>query len=85
MPSDRIIVYRDPIVRFTVFLDRLAAPFQTVVGTTLQYSFAARYLQSSRLRCQLPAGAARGRSPIYRWSQVPDRLIAGIDRRDDLA
>ena len=36
MPNDRIIVYRDPIVRFTVFLDRLAAPFQTVLGTTLQ-------------------------------------------------
>ena len=36
MPGDRIVVYRDPIVRFTVFLDRLAAPFQTVIGTTLQ-------------------------------------------------
>ena len=45
MPNDRIIVYRDPIVRLTVFIDRLAAPFQTVVGSTLQYSFAARYLQ----------------------------------------
>ncbi len=39
MPDDRLIVYRDPIVRFTVFLDRLAAPFQTVLGSTLQYSF----------------------------------------------
>ena len=45
MPNDRIIVYRDPIVRLTVFIDRLAAPFQTTVGSILQYSFAARYLQ----------------------------------------
>jgi polysaccharide export outer membrane protein len=45
MPNDRIIVYRDPIVRLTVFLDRLAAPFQTVVSSTLQYSFMARYLK----------------------------------------
>ncbi len=42
MPNDRIIVYRDPIVRFTVFLDRLAAPFQTVLSTTLQSSFTIR-------------------------------------------
>ena len=46
MPNDRIIVYRDPIVRFTVFLDRLAAPFQTVVGSTLQYSFTIRCRQA---------------------------------------
>jgi polysaccharide export outer membrane protein len=45
MPGDRIIVYRDPIVRLTVFLERLAAPFQTVVGSTLQYSFAARFVK----------------------------------------
>jgi polysaccharide biosynthesis/export protein len=45
MPNDRIIVFRDPIVRLTVFLDRLAAPFQTVVGSTLQYSFAARFVK----------------------------------------
>ena len=82
MPSDRIIVYRDPIVRLTVFIDRLAAPFQTVVGSTLQYSFAARYL--AILKTPLPAAAAHrgGRSPICPWSRVPDRLIAGIDRRD---
>jgi polysaccharide biosynthesis/export protein len=42
MPNDRLIVYRDPIVRLTVFVDRLAAPFQTVLGTILQYSFTAR-------------------------------------------
>jgi polysaccharide export outer membrane protein len=43
MPGDRIIVYRDPIVRLTVFLDRLAAPIQTVMGTILQSSFAIRF------------------------------------------
>jgi len=42
MPGDRIVVYRDPIVRATIFIDRLAAPFQTVVNSVLQYSFAAR-------------------------------------------
>jgi len=45
LPNDRIVVYRDPIVRFTVFLDRLAAPYQTVIGSMLQSSFAFRYLQ----------------------------------------
>ncbi len=42
MPGDRIIVYRDPIVRFTVFLDRLIAPVQAVFGTTLQGAFTVR-------------------------------------------
>ena len=46
MPGDRIVVYRDPIVRVTVFLDRLAAPFQTVLNTTLQYGFTARTIKS---------------------------------------
>jgi polysaccharide export outer membrane protein len=45
LPGDRIIVYRDPIVRLTIFMDRLAAPFQTVLGTTLQYAFTARSLR----------------------------------------
>jgi len=42
MPGDRLMVYRDPIVRTTIFIDRIAAPFQTVVNSVLQYSFAAR-------------------------------------------
>lgn len=42
MPGDRIVVYRDPIVRATVFLDRLAAPFNSVLNGMLQYSFAVR-------------------------------------------
>ena len=46
MPGDRIVVYRDPIVRGTIFIDRLAAPFQTVLNSILQYSFAARSVKS---------------------------------------
>ncbi len=46
MPGDRLVVYRDPIVRTTLFIDRLAAPFQTVVNTMLQYSFMARSVKS---------------------------------------
>lgn len=46
MPGDRIVVYRDPIVRATVFLDRLAAPFQTVINSMLQYGFTARTVKS---------------------------------------
>ena len=46
MPGDRLVVYRDPIVRTTVFLDKLAAPFSTVVNTMMQYSFMARTIKS---------------------------------------
>jgi polysaccharide biosynthesis/export protein len=63
MPGDRIVVYRDPIVRFTILLDRLAAPFQTVLGTTLQYSFTARYLKILQTPVTA-AGAGAARGPI---------------------
>ena len=46
MPGDRVMVYRDPIVRTTVFLDRLAAPFNSVLNSMLQYSFTARSIKS---------------------------------------
>ncbi len=46
MPGDRLVVYRDPIVRATLFIDRIAAPFQTVVNSMLQYSFMARSIKS---------------------------------------
>ena len=46
MPGDRLVVYRDPIVRTTIFIDRLAAPFQTVLNSILQYSFTARSVES---------------------------------------
>ena len=49
MPGDRIVVYRDPIVRTTIFIDRLAAPFQTVLNSMLQYSFTARSIEFLRL------------------------------------
>ncbi len=46
MPGDRLVVYRDPIVRTTLFIDRLAAPFQTVVNSILTYSFTARQVET---------------------------------------
>jgi len=46
MPGDRLVVYRDPIIRGTIFIDRLAAPFQTAINSALQYSFTARSLKS---------------------------------------
>ena len=42
LPGDRVVVFRDPIVRTTIFLDRLAAPFNSVLNSILQYSFTAR-------------------------------------------
>ena len=46
MPGDRLVVYRDPIVRTTVLLDRLAAPFGVVMNNILQYSFTVRSVKS---------------------------------------
>ena len=45
MPGDRLVVYRDPIVRTTIFLDRITAPFQTVLQSILQSSFTIRSVQ----------------------------------------
>jgi polysaccharide biosynthesis/export protein len=61
MPGDRIIVHRDPIVRFTVFLDRIVAPYQAVVGSGLQSAFFFRYLQI--LRTPIGGAAAATRIP----------------------
>jgi polysaccharide biosynthesis/export protein len=66
MPGDRIVVYRDPIVRLTVFIDRLAAPFQTVIGSMLQTAFSIRAVKLSTLPAGGLGGAAgaASRSPI---------------------
>ena len=45
MPGDRLVVYRDPIVRTTVFLNRLAEPFSLVLNQILTYSFTERSLK----------------------------------------
>jgi polysaccharide export outer membrane protein len=58
MPGDRLVVYRDPIVRTTIFIDRLAAPFQTVLNSILQYSFTARSVEFLRLGTRGVGGAA---------------------------
>ena len=60
MPGDRLVVYRDPIVRFTVFLDRIIAPVQAVLGTTLQTAFAVRYVKIAGTPVA-SAGYGRGR------------------------
>jgi polysaccharide export outer membrane protein len=59
MPGDRIVVYRDPIVRGTIFIDRMAAPFQTVLNSILQYSFTVRSLKSIGVPIFGAAAAAR--------------------------
>ena len=46
MPGDRLMVFRDPIVRFTILVDRIAAPFQTALNSALQYGFTARTIKS---------------------------------------
>ncbi|MDR3637934.1 MAG: polysaccharide biosynthesis/export family protein [Isosphaeraceae bacterium] len=62
MPGDRLVVYRDPIVRATIFIDRLAAPFQTVINSGLQYTFFARQIQFLRVGVTTGTGAASGTS-----------------------
>jgi polysaccharide export outer membrane protein len=56
MPGDRIIVHRDPIVRFTIFLDRIVAPYQAVIGSGLQTTFFINFLRQLRV----PIGGAGG-------------------------
>lgn len=60
LPGDRIVVYRDPIVRATIFIDRLAAPFQTVVNSIMQYSFTARSVNYLRLGTNLTGSGGTG-------------------------
>ncbi len=64
MPGDRLVVYRDPIVRATLFIDRLAAPFQTVLNSMLQFSFTDRSIKS--LSIPLLGGAGTTTTPWNR-------------------
>jgi polysaccharide biosynthesis/export protein len=65
MPGDRLVVYRDPIVRTTIFIDRLAAPFSTVLGQILQYSFTARSVKSISVPINgVAGGTSTGGSPV---------------------
>ena len=63
MPGDRIVVHRDPIVRFTILLDRIVAPYQAVIGSGLQTTFFLRYLDFLRVPVGGAAGAATSRIP----------------------
>jgi polysaccharide export outer membrane protein len=62
MPGDRIVVYRDPIVRTTIFIDRLAAPFQTVLNSILQTSFTIRAIQFAALGTRGTTGTTTTRT-----------------------
>jgi len=42
LPGDRLVIYRDPIVRTSTFLSRVAEPFQIVTNTILNYALTAR-------------------------------------------
>ncbi|MDR3622421.1 MAG: polysaccharide export protein [Paludisphaera borealis] len=63
MPGDRVVVYRDPIVRTTIFIDRLAAPFQTVLNSILQTSFTIRSVDYAKLGVRGTAGAGATTQP----------------------
>lgn len=69
MPGDRLVVYRDPIVRTTIFIDRLAAPFQTVLNSMLQYSFVARSIKS--INTPLFGGGAGGATAGRAAATIP--------------
>jgi polysaccharide biosynthesis/export protein len=62
MPGDRIVVHRDPIVRFTVFLDRIVAPYQAVIGSGLQTEFFLNFLRI--LRTPIGGAGAAGTTRI---------------------
>jgi polysaccharide export outer membrane protein len=64
MPGDRIIVHRDPIVRFTILIDRIIAPYQAIVGTGLQTTFFINFLRILRNPIGGAGGAAAGTTRI---------------------
>jgi polysaccharide biosynthesis/export protein len=73
MPGDRIFVYRDPIVRTTILINRLAAPFNTVVNATLTYAFAARSVKSIGVPINGAASTAARTSPTAPTISAPSR------------
>ena len=73
MPGDRLVVYRDPIVRTTIFIDRLAAPFQTVLNSILQYSFTARSVEFLRLGARGSAGRHGARPRTTTTPTLPNQ------------
>ncbi|GIW87567.1 MAG: hypothetical protein KatS3mg108_1891 [Isosphaeraceae bacterium] len=71
MPGDRIYVYRDPIVRATILVDRLAAPFNTVLSSILQYSFAVRNVKSIDIPINAGFGAQGNQGGGRNFGRVP--------------
>jgi polysaccharide export outer membrane protein len=78
MPGDRIIVYRDPIVRLTIFLDRLIAPIQSVLGTTLQTAFTIRAVKFAGLPATGAGAGAGGLGGAAGAGGVPRGPITGL-------
>ncbi len=76
MPGDRLHVYRDPIVRGTILVDRLAAPFNTVISSILNYSFAARNVQSIGIPINGGFGGNTGSRANQGFNQVPNNTPA---------
>ena len=60
MPGDRVVVYRDPIVRTSVFLDRLASPFNSVLNSMFQYSITARAVKAINVPINGTTGTSTG-------------------------
>ena len=65
MPGDRLLVYRDPIVRTSVFLNRLAEPFSTVVNQIFTFTLVKRSLSGNLL------GGGSSASSAPRVSRLP--------------
>lgn len=62
MPGDRLVVYRDPLVRTTLAIDKVVAPVQTLLNTGLQFGFAYRTLKYISMPLFGAGGAGGGTS-----------------------
>lgn len=67
MPGDRLVVFRDPIVRTGMFVDRLAAPFLTVINGMQSYTFMVRNLKA----INIPIFGANSSTSTTRSSSFP--------------
>ncbi len=75
MPGDRVVVFRDPIVRTTIFLDRLAAPFNSVLNSILQYSFTARSVKAINSPINGTAGTANRGTGLGNGTTTPGTTL----------
>lgn len=52
LPGDRLVVYRDPFIRFTIFVDKVTAPFNSILNTVLTAGFGLQQFQLIGLQRQ---------------------------------